>query len=723
MLCQFGRVIYPPNVGMIDITSFMIAIYHPCENIKDSSGNQINEVKAVGYCLPTSDKLRYEMRGHWSKNPKHGIQFEVESYDEVIIPDREGVIAYLSSGQIKGIGPKTAEHIYDVFGNMALEVLEKEPEKLLTISGITPNKLKKICDSYLANRRARDVVAFLAPHGVTPNLSVKLYKEYGEETLDIVKNHPYKLCEIDGIGFKTADKIAMSMSFDKLSPERVDEGILYTLTNAEGYGHLCIAKEDFIKACSKTLETPQLTDRMIATRANRLISEGRMQTYENFVYRERTAMAEKQLADLIKYQLRHQGSYTYGDLEAELDREELKLNIRLAPEQRLAIKTALTSGISIITGGSGTGKTMLQKALIGIYRRYHPMSEIVCCAPTGRAARRMEQSTGHPASTVHKALGLLADEDGEYSESETLDADLILVDEVSMLDIYLARNLFSSVRTSAQLVLIGDADQLPSVGPGAVLSEMIASKVVPVVRLDKVYRQATGSQIATIAKLIRHGNLNLEDGDDFHFINSASISKSARKMVDLYLEETAKYGIDNVALLSPFRQKTDTCVNALNELLREKINPPDESKPEVIRGMRKFRCGDKVMQNKNYEDVSNGDLGYITGIVCCGDETTITVDFGDERVKEYDSSDLDMLDLGYACTVHKSQGGEFKSVVFNLQSAHYIMLSRPLVYTAVTRGKENVTIVGERRALCMAIKKTDTEKRGTCLAKRLQEPV
>ncbi len=412
MLCEFDRVIYPSNVSL-DMASFMIVIYRPCESVKDGSGNLMTEIKATGYCLPTAANMRYEMHGHWSKNPKHGIQFEVEGYEEVIIPTREGIVAYLSSGQIKGIGPKMAERIYDMFGNLALEVLDKEPERLLTISGISQARLKKMCDSYLANRAARDVVAFLSPHGVTPNRAVKLYKEYGEKTMDIVKNHPYKLCEMAGIGFRTADKIAMSMGFDKLSPERVDEGILYTLTEAEGYGHLCMEKDGFIKACLKTLDTPELTAQMIAVRANRLIADGRLITYENFVYREQTAKAEERLTDLIRYQLRHQKSCLYGNLDAELDLEETSLGVRLAPEQRAAIKTALTSGLSIITGGPGTGKTMLQRALLGIYSRNHPKNEIVCCAPTGRAARRMEQSTGHPASTIHKALGLMAGEDGE----------------------------------------------------------------------------------------------------------------------------------------------------------------------------------------------------------------------------------------------------------------------------------------------------------------------
>ena len=333
----------------------------------------------------------------------------------------------------------------------------------------------------------------------------------------------------------------------------------------------------------------------------------------------------------------------------------------------------------------------------------------------------MEQATGVVASTVHKALGLMADEDGDYDAPDALTADLIVVDEVSMLDIYLAEYLFKAAKYGAQMVLIGDADQLPSVGPGAVLSEMIASGCIPVVRLDKVFRQNAGSRIAANAKLIRHGNVGLEYGSDFRFINSPRLADSAELIVDLYLQETEKYGVDNVALLTPYRQKTETGVNALNERLREKVNPPDAQKAEVVFGNRKFRCGDKVMQIKNHDDVNNGDIGYIRKIIRTGDETTVHVDFGDGRVKEYDSSELEMLNLGYASTIHKSQGSEYQSVIINLQCAHSIMLTRPLVYTAITRGKERVAIVGEKKALCISIRKTDTEKRGTCLAKRLQE--
>ena len=699
----------------------MVAVYRPCEKIKDQAGNVLAQVKAVGYGLPTASNLRYEMHGRWSKNAKHGIQFEVETYDEIIVPTREGIIAYLSSGQIKGIGPKLAERIYDSFGTHALDVLDKEPERLLSISGISEGKLKKICDSYLANRGARDVVAFLTPHGITPNRAVKLYKEYEERTMEIVKNHPYQLCEMAGVGFKTADKIAMSMGFDSLSTERVDEGIVYTLTDAESKGHLCMEKHEFIKACLKILDTPALTEEMVANRAMRLVHDGRLVSYKGNVYRAQTAMAEERLAGMILRQQKNAKIPTYADLDAELDKEEAKLSLKLAPEQRNAVKTALMSGLSVITGGPGTGKTLIQRAILDLYRKRNPSNEICCCAPTGRAARRMEQATGFPASTVHKALGLMAGDDGEYNAPKMLEADLILVDEISMLDTYLAGHLFEAVKRGSQIILIGDSDQLPSVGPGAVLSEIIASGCIPAVRLDKVFRQNAGSRIATNAKIIRHGNLGLEYGGDFQFIDSPTIPESAETIVDLYLKETEKYGVDHVALLTPYRQKTETGVKALNDRLRDMVNPPATNKPEAVLGKRMFRLGDKVMQVKNHGEVNNGDVGYISRIIKNSEETTVYVDFGDGRVKEYDLSELDMLDLGYASTVHKSQGAEYKSVILNLQCAHSIMLTRPLVYTAITRGKEKVTIVGERRALCISIKRTDTEKRGTCLAMRLQE--
>ena len=719
VLCQFERVIFPRDASA-STSGFMIAVYKPCGILRDAAGHILDRFKAVGYCLPTSNKIKYKMEGRWSKSPKHGIQFEVERYEEVIAPTKEGIIAYLASGQIKGIGKKTAEKIYDTFGDETLQVLDQEPKKLLTVRGISEKKLRKIIDSYLANRGARDVIAFLAPHGVTPNRAVKLYREYGEETMDIVRNHPYRLCELAGIAFKTADKLAMSMGIDPLSPERVDQALLYTLTDAEGKGHLCLEKHEFLRECLKLLDTVGMTQDMAAARAVKLIQEEKLITYGDSVFKARTARVEESLAYEIVKKL-HGSVPDYPDLDADIAEEERKLKFRLAPEQREAIKMGLTKKLCVITGGPGTGKTSVQHALLDLYKKKFPAAKIACCAPTGKAARRMEQSTGVPSSTVHRALGLLANEDGQYSEPEMLDADLVLVDEVSMLDVYLAEKLFRSVPATARLILVGDSDQLPSVGPGAVLKEIIASDMVPVVRLDQVFRQKNGSRIAANAKLIRHGNLSLEYGPDFEFYDSTDLSVSAEIIESLYLQETAKYGIDNVVLLSPYRQKTETGANALNQRLQGKINPPAAGKNDAVHGQRRFRTGDKVMQIKNCEDINNGDVGYIQSISGTPSESVVRIDFGDGRVVDYENSELDMLDLGYACTVHKSQGSEYKSVIINLQCAHSVMLVRPLIYTAITRAKEKVLIVGERRALCTAIRRTDTEQRGTKLAQRIND--
>ena len=721
MICEFNRLIYPAGAGSVDPGSYMVALYDPCEKVLDVSGKILKEIKAVGYCLPTTKNQKFDIRGHWSRNRNHGVQFEVENYEEIIQHTREGIISYLASGQIKGIGQKTAEKIFDAFGMDTLDVLDKEPEKLLTIKGVSKNKLTKICDSYMKNRGARDVVAFLTPHGITPNRAVQFYHEYGSKAMEIVRNHPYQLCEIDGIGFRTADKIALSMGFSRLSPERVDEGILFTLKEAETKGHLCIENQTFIKECLKTLDTKELTGEMVGNRAARMVYGGKLVVYNECVYRRQTSSAEISIAENAKRLLVRKPEYELNDIDREIALEERKIGVILSEEQKSAVRMALSAGISIITGGPGTGKTMIQRAILDIYQKIYPDNEIACCAPTGQAAGRMEQSTGRTAFTIHKTLGLFAGEGNRSGSDETLDADLVLVDEVSMVDIYVAHALFQAVKDGARLILVGDVEQLPSVGPGAVLRELIKSGCIPTSYLDKIYRQAAGSRIAENARRIRLGDASLEYGEDFQFIESEDLSESSAILQQIYRQEVDAYGLDHVALLSPYRKKTETGVNALNEKLRDEINPPDRNKLEISGGNTLFREGDKVMQLKNVDDVSNGDTGYINAVIRDGNDTEVILDFGNDREKTYDGSDMEMLDLGYASTVHKSQGSEYQSVIISLQTAHYIMLNRPLFYTAVTRGKERVIIVGEKRAVYMAVRKKETEKRGTNLAMRLIE--
>ena len=721
MLCQFEKLLYPKDPRSVAPSDYMIALYRPCETVLDSAGKQLGQIKVVGVCLPTAMHIRYDMDGRWERNPQYGLQFALTGYREVLIPNRESIVAYLSSGQIQGIGLAIAERIYDRFGDQTLEVLDRDPQRLLEISGIGEVGFKRILESYLANRGARDVVAFLTPFGITARRAVQIYQAYGKQAIQTVQEHPYRLCEMAGVGFHTADRIAMRMGLDRLAPERIDQGLLYALTEAETRGHLCLTKLSFLDAAIKLLDTPTLPQKLAADRAAELLRDGQLAVYGDMVYRAKTAKAEQHLADRVSARLRNCLPDSDEAMEDDIAAEEQLLKLKLAPEQKAAVRAALQNRLVIITGGPGTGKTLIQKVILDIYRKRHPSATVCACAPTGRAARRMEQSTGVPASTVHRALGLYAGADGDYGEPEPLDADLILVDEVSMLDIRLACDLFDAAKPDARMILVGDVDQLPSVGPGAVLSELIASGCVPTVRLDKVFRQSTGSRIATNAKLIRHGNLALEYGTDFQFLESSDLTASADRLAELYVRDVSVYGIDNVALLTPYRQKTETGANALNLRLRELVNPADPAKAELRCGLRVFREGDKVMQIKNHADISNGDIGYIRSITVNGTEGQVDVDFGDGRLRAYEVSDMELLDFGYATTVHKSQGSEYQSVLINLQTAHSVMLTRPLIYTAITRGKRKVTIVGERRALCISIRKTDTEKRGTCLAKRIQE--
>lgn len=414
MLCQFDKLLYP-RIADASTVDYMIAVYRPLEILHDGSGHAMSQFKAVGYCLPITEKARFRLNGHWVRHPKHGLQFEVESYEEVISHTKEGIIGYLASGQIKGVGRKIAEKIYDSFGQDTLEILDQEPEKLMTIRGISEKRLRMICDSYLATRGARDVIAFLTPHGVTANRAIKIYREYGKDTLDIIRKHPYRLVEMAGIAFKTADKLAISLGLPTVSPERVDEALMYAIAEGETEGHMCLEKHDFLRRALRLLETPEITEEMAAARAFQLVQADRLVCYDHYIYRTATATVENNIAFHIAQQMKT-AAEPYENLDHAILCEERKLRITLAPEQREAVKMALSTKFCVITGGPGTGKTAVQRAILDLYQEKYPEAQIICCAPTGQAAQRMKESSGLSASTIHKALCIKANPDGTLTE-------------------------------------------------------------------------------------------------------------------------------------------------------------------------------------------------------------------------------------------------------------------------------------------------------------------
>lgn len=721
MKCIFSRLLYPRSLDDAQEGGYMIALFRPQEKVLDLQGNELSMVKVVGHYLPTSDRVKVDMTGHWKKDAKYGFQFEMESYEEIIGPGKKGIVDYLSSGLVRGIGKKLAEKIYNTFGDDTLQVLDLQPDRIQEVPGISPKKCTQFQKMYAQARGGRRIISLLAPLDVSAAYAVQLQKTLGADAEDLLRHQPYAQFEKGLISFELADRLAAANGIPKTAPERVSAALLHVLEQAEQKGHLCLHKEQFIRNAVKLLNTPALTRRVVAMQALEMLNTDRLGLFREYTYRPIFAQAERETAERIRAMLSQDKMPYMGDLDDEIDLQEKAMGISLAQEQRKAVKAALTAPLCVVSGGPGTGKTMIQRFILSIFAKIFPKAEVVCCAPTGRAARRMTQSTGFFASTVHKTLGLTG-EITSLKVPEMLQADLVLVDEVSMLDMCLTWHLFQALPPQCRLILVGDCDQLPSVGPGAVLSELISCGKVPVVMLDKVFRQSEGSRIAENAQAIRHGSSALEYGDDFCFWNSPDIHKSADWLEQLYVRAVNKFGVDNVALLTPFRKKTETGVYSLNGRLRDKVNPPAPDKPELTIGKRTFRLRDKVMQTRNHEEISNGDIGYIRDIRQEDGSWCIEVDFGDGRLANYESSeDLSRLDWAYATTIHKSQGSEYDAVLISVQNLHGRMLKRPLVYTAITRAKRWAGVVGDKSALDQAIYTTDTEQRNTMLAARIQD--
>ena len=722
MKCSFSRLLYPKSLEEARDGSYMIALFRPNEKVLDAQGNRLNSIKVVGHFLPTVAGVKVDMAGHWKKDARYGLQFEMESYEEIVGSDKRSIVAYLSSGMIPGIGSVLAERIYNTFGAQTLEVLDQDPSRVSEVLGISKKKCEQFCKAYMETRSARKLINLLAPFNISAPQAVKLRQELGTDAQRLLMEFPYMVFERDLIDFEIADQLAQASGIPQNAPERLAAGLIYALKQAEHEGHLCMHKETFVRRAVNLLRAPQVTWKAVAQRAFEMIKEGRLSLFYDYVYRPIMAKAEEDVATWICDML-HRDSLPYmGDLDDEIDGQQTEMGFTFAEEQRHAIRTALISPICIISGGPGTGKTSIQRAILNIYKKAFPDSDVVCCAPTGRAARRMEQSTGYPASTIHKVLNLTAGEVHELKDIDLLEADLVLVDEVSMMDMLTTWYLFNALPPSCRLILVGDADQLPSVGPGAVLNELLACGQLPAVILDKVFRQSEGSLVAENAQRIRHGVTDLEFGDDFQFWPSAEETQSAQYLMWFYKREVDRYGVDNVALLTPFRKKSKTGVYSLNAALHDTINPASQEKDEIETGQRILRVGDKVMQMKNRDFASNGDIGYICTSKRDSDGILVEVDFGDDRVVAYeDAESLRQVELAYAATIHKSQGSEYDAVLINIQNMHGKMLNRALIYTAETRAKKQVIIVGDWEAVVRAIQTADTKRRNTMLAVRIND--
>lgn len=455
---------------------------------------------------------------------------------------------------IPGIGSTLAERIYNKFGPQTMEVLDQDPMRVMEVPGISKKKCEQFCTAYMETRSARKLINMLAPFNISASQAIKLRQKLGADAQALLTQFPYMAFERDLIDFETADQLAQANGIPQNAAERLDAGLLYTLKLAEHDGNLCMHKESFVRRAVNLLHAPLVTWKAVAQRAFEMIQAGRLSLYNDYVYRPIMAQAEKEVAERLCIMLNSDRLPYMGDLDDEINKQQKEMGFTFAEEQRHAIQTALTTPFCIISGGPGTGKTSIQRAILNIYMNAFPDSRVVCCAPTGRAARRMEQSTGYPASTIHKVLNLTAGEIHELKEMEMLEADLVLVDEVSMMDMVTTWCLFNALPPRCRLILVGDADQLPSVGPGAVLNELLSCGQVPAVILDKVFRQSEGSLVAENAQRIRHGISDLEFGDDFQFWASADDAQSAKLLMHLYRREVDRFGVDNVALLTPFRK-------------------------------------------------------------------------------------------------------------------------------------------------------------------------
>ena len=723
MLCRFDRAIFQSDNGYCVFSYSTQDESVPKEARKNTffSDDKIH-FTAVGYHLVSTNVVEVELDGTWEQS-KHGLQLSVTTCKQIVPTDQAGVLAYLSSGIIKGVGPEIAKAIVAKFGDKTMEVLDQNPQQLLSIRGIARTKLKTIVASYEETKALSDLMIYLAPFGVSMKKAAMIKEEFGDQSLQIVKTDPFQLCRIKGFGFMTVDSIARKTKVSLKHPMRYAGAINNVLDEARVSGHLFLSVDETVGRCYDLLNSDCEAEVVSEGEIRQAISnerlESRIYVEGTRVYLSYERMCEVKAAKRIVSMILQEDFEEIYDLDEKIDQAEQTLKQKLAPSQRKAVKLCLSHPISIMTGGPGSGKTTTLRFILDIYKKEYPSNEILLAAPTGRASRRMAEQTGMFASTLHSALGLITDEESPLNDTELLPADLIVVDEFSMVDMRLAYILLERIKPGAQLLIVGDADQLPSVGAGNVLREMIRSEKVPTAVLDTIFRQASNSRIIVNAHAINHNDTHLQYGDDFQMLEVQNAEDAAQLVVKNYLQEVSQHGLENVQILSPFRKRGAVASNALNETIRDLVNPASKRKMELKCGSRVFRVGDRIMQTANRNGVSNGDVGLITGMVKVDDEVFVDIRLLDGRELRYSKDMMEDVEFSYCLTIHKSQGQEYPVIIVPLLKEHYIMLRRNLLYTAVTRAKAKVILIGQRQAVYIAIHKCDVGQRNTVLADRI----
>lgn len=667
-----------------------------------------------------------EIEGEWVKHPKFGQQFKATTYKTVAPTEISGIEKFLASGAINGIGPAMAKKIVAEFGEKTLEIIAKSPNELLKVPGIGKKTAEKISTSYLEQSELTEIMVWLENHGISNTYAGKIFAKYGSFAIDIMEKDIYRLFQdIEGIGFLTADKLAFNLGIQRDDKRRIISGIDYALMQLCNNGHCCIPEMALVDKTAKIL---QVNNQIIFTILKERIDNGSLNTEvvggETLIYPPYLYYAEKKVAMRLLQLQQATEPLSEDNLSLFIKVWEKDNQIQLAQKQKEAIKACLHHGVLVLTGGPGTGKTTVIKGILSILKAQG--LKIRLAAPTGRAAKRLSETTGQKALTIHRLLeanNLAQDDNLQLGFSkdidDQLDADVIILDEVSMVDIVLMHHFLNAVPDGCRIILVGDTDQLPAVGPGSVLKDIIRSQKIPAIRLDEIFRQAQTSMIIQNAHIINAGRLPdlRKQYSDFVFYELNDDTSITQKILDLCTKDLPHEGFDvlkDVQVLSPMHRFLCGVEN-LNLMLQEQLNPK-KNQDELKYSLQIFRVGDKVMHIRNnyQKNVFNGDIGFIQDI----NNEKLTVDYFDHIVT-YEKNELNELTLAYASSVHKSQGSEYKVVIIPLSTSHYIMLQRNLLYTAITRAKQKVIIIGSKKALMTAIQSNRTQKRYTLLAERL----